>query len=112
MDEAIEEYKRALEINPDHLESRLTLANTYLELGQHGAALEVAGKLPDSIADLADVRLLLGSIHAKLGHADLARKHLAVLSTANPEYAQKLQDLLTDPPSQDHDDAGGLNSRE
>ena len=62
--------------------------------GRYPEALEEIEKASKLQHDQTDVRFLLGAIHAKLGHADLVREQLAPLKTLNPDYAEKLQQLL------------------
>ena len=62
--------------------------------GRYQEALEEIEKASKLLHDQSDVRFLLEAIHAKLGHAGLAREQLAALKTLNPDYAEKLQQLL------------------
>ena len=91
---AIREYKTALEIDADNFEARVNLADAYFDAGRYPEALEEIEKASKLQPEDPEVRSLLGAVHAKLGHADLAREQLAALKTLNPDYAEKLRRLL------------------
>ena len=72
----------------------MNLADAYFDGGRYPEALEEIEKASKLQPDQPDVRFLLGAIHAKLGHVNLAREQLAALKALNPDYAEKLQKLL------------------
>lgn len=94
MEEAIREYKIALEIDGNNFESCGNLADAYFDSGRYAESLEEIKKAFKLKPDNPEVRFLLGQVHAKLGHVDLARDQLSALRALNPDYAAKLQTLL------------------
>jgi tetratricopeptide (TPR) repeat protein len=91
---AIREFEIALEIDANNFEPRVNLANIYFDSARYPEALEEIEKALKLQPENPVVRSLLGAIHAKLGHVNIAREQLAALKTLNPDYAEKLQKIL------------------
>jgi tetratricopeptide (TPR) repeat protein len=73
---AIKEYKQALEVDPDHVPSRLRLAEMYLERSDPLAALPHLEQLQKRFPDRPDIQARLGQCRYLLGDTEEARRLL------------------------------------
>jgi tetratricopeptide (TPR) repeat protein len=89
-DRAVESYRRAVELDPEHEEARLGLAVVLLESKSFAEAVQhleyLCGRLPDNLR----VQVGLAQCRDALGEAETARRLVDVVLTRQPEYAPAL----------------------
>jgi tetratricopeptide (TPR) repeat protein len=87
-DDAIQHFRRSLEVNPNSDDVKFDLANAYFRKREYSQALEVAQQVsPDEQKDDAYMALL-GDIYAHMGSADPARKIFQDEIVRNPDNDQ------------------------
>jgi tetratricopeptide (TPR) repeat protein len=87
-DDAIQQFQRALKVNPNSDDVKFDLANAYFRKREYSQALEVAQQVsPDEQKDDAYMALL-GDIYAHMGSADPARKIFQDEIVRNPDNDQ------------------------
>jgi len=87
-DAAIKEFKRELEISPNHVPARLQIAFEYLKRDQYNDALPLAEKAVQMAPKLYAARNVLGRIWLELGQVDRSIKELEEgvrLAPSSPE---------------------------
>lgn len=62
-DEAIFEYKKAIDLDPENLPVRIKIAKVYAKKGFHGKAFEDLRKIKNEYPDYGPARLALGILH-------------------------------------------------
>lgn len=72
-DEAITEYKKALELNPDFPMALQGLAQTYVKIGKPKDAVALIARLPDDLKNGCTA----GNLHGMAGERDEAKRILA-----------------------------------
>jgi tetratricopeptide (TPR) repeat protein len=87
-DDAIQQFRRALEVNPNSDDVKFDLANAYFKKRAYVQALEIAQQVsPDEQRDDAYMALL-GDIYAHLGKDEPARKIFQDAIARNPDNEQ------------------------
>jgi tetratricopeptide (TPR) repeat protein len=89
-DDALEDYRRALELEPDNLEVRMRLANCLLEANRSEDALEHFLILKQKFPGNEMVRTRLGRCYYAMGQFDEARRVLDELLAEQPRCAAAL----------------------
>ena len=87
-DAAIKEFKRELEISPNHVPARLQIAFEYLKRDQYSDALPLAEKAVELSPKLYAARNVLGRVLLELGQVDRSIKELEEgvrLAPSSPE---------------------------
>jgi tetratricopeptide (TPR) repeat protein len=87
-DAALKEFKRELEISPDHQPSMVQMAFEYLKRDDYNAALPLAEKAVQLAPKMFPARNVLGRVLLQLGQIDRAIKELeegARLAPTSPE---------------------------
>ena len=87
-DAAIKEFKRELEISPNHVPARLQIAFEYLKRDQYNDALPLAEKAVQMAPKLYAARNVLGRVLLELGQVDRSIKELEEgvrLAPSSPE---------------------------
>jgi tetratricopeptide (TPR) repeat protein len=94
--EALEDYRRAVDLRPDDVWARLSLGEVLLYLNRPGDALEhftyLHDRQPDAVASNAAVRLGLARCRRGLGETEEARDLLDVLVRESGQEAQILSE--------------------
>ena len=93
LDAAIREYRKVLEIEPDHAEARLNLATALAERGEFDAANAHFQKVLEIKPDDATVHNNFALALARRGAFDLAISHYQRAIEINPEYAEAHNNL-------------------
>ena len=87
-DDAIRQFQRALEVNPNSDDVKFDLANAYFRKREYSQALDIAQQVsPDEQKDDAYMALL-GDVYAHLGNAEPARKIFQDEIVRNPDNDQ------------------------
>ena len=69
---AEESFTRALELDPEHLKSRINLSRVYLDTGRAGEAIDILEKIIGEEPVYADAYHLAGRAYRQLGETDKA----------------------------------------
>jgi tetratricopeptide (TPR) repeat protein len=88
VDEALEQFKKALEIYPNYLEARYNLGNALLQKGQLGEAIAQYDKALEINPDSAETRHNLGNALLQEGRLDEAIAQYDKALEINPKYAE------------------------
>src|SRR5262249_10735302 len=89
-DEARKNFRRAIELDPDHVEARHRLASLLLDLGQAEEALPHAEYLVQPRPDVPLYRVYLARCRDLLGQQDEAEKLLDGVLAREPHFAPAL----------------------
>jgi tetratricopeptide (TPR) repeat protein len=90
---AVEEFKKAIEINPNYADAYHNLANTYQQMGQLDAAVENYQKALNINPQLWQSYQNLGAIYFNQGQYDLALENIKKALEINPND-ENLQNSL------------------
>lgn len=93
MSDAVQQFQRAIEINPGYVVARVNLGNAYRELKQWDnarASLEEAVRLA---ASDAEANYSLGMVYAQTEDSQRAEQYLVKALQARPEYPEALNNL-------------------
>lgn len=86
--DAIEQFKKAVDLRPDLVEARLDLAKFMLEAGNAGEAVPLLEKALNYDANNLLVHLDLGDAYRLAGRPADAQKHLEWVITKDPKLAE------------------------
>lgn len=86
--QAVLQFRQALEIAPDAVQTRLDLAQALLDLGEMDSASQVLEDILWREAASAEARVLLGTIALQQGDAAKAREHFAAAVRSQPQDAR------------------------
>lgn len=86
-DQALEAYRRVLEMQPDLAEAHLRVAESLKEAGRDEEALEACRKGIEACPEVADLYFLAVGIHEKAGRLEDAEALLEVLALRQPGNA-------------------------
>jgi tetratricopeptide (TPR) repeat protein len=92
-EEALKDYQRALELDPDLTPARLRLAEIYLERADPPAAQPLLERLRQQFPDRADVLARLGECRFQQGRVDEARPLMEAAVVQLPDDPALLIDL-------------------
>jgi tetratricopeptide (TPR) repeat protein len=84
LQDAIQEYRRALSLREDMVDVRLNLARAFLRVGQNEKSKQELEELVRLKQDSAEGHLWLGIVYAKLGDFDRAKSHWETARQLNP----------------------------
>ena len=90
---ALDSYRRALQLNPENLSARLSLAKAYLRLDQIAQAKTEFEKVLRSDPTNADAHAGLGRIALRAGQEDLALGELSAALRQDPNELDANEDL-------------------
>ncbi len=94
-EEAEEEFRKALEIAPDHVEAHINLGNTYKKLGKTGEAVaEYKAALELSPARREIIMYNLATAYMELGQTEEAENILQKVAAGKSEYSPFAYNLL------------------
>jgi tetratricopeptide (TPR) repeat protein len=93
MQKSVEEFKKAIEINPNYADAYHNLANTYQQMGQLDLAIENYQKALSINPQLWQSYQNLAAIYFNQGQFDLAEENMKKALKVNPED-QNLQNSL------------------
>jgi tetratricopeptide (TPR) repeat protein len=86
--EAVEQYRRALELRPRFHDIRNKLALSLLEQGQNELAASELRTVLDGNPRFLAARMNLGLAYHRLGHTDRARREWELAASQDPEHPQ------------------------
>jgi len=86
-EKGIPEFRRELEISPDHVPARLYLAHTFMQQGDYRAALPYAEEAVKLAPRLGNARYALGRALLSLGEVKRAIRELETGVEFEPEHA-------------------------
>ena len=75
LNEAIQEYRKALALYDKMPDVKLSLAKLYVKVGQNEKAKQEFEDLVKDSPEISDAHTWLGILQYKLGHRDLAKRH-------------------------------------
>src|SRR5215472_7526300 len=93
LDQAADEYKRVLRMDPDLIEARVNLGLTYHSLGQYKAAVGELERAVGQRPDLVGANLFLGIDYLKEGFPDKATTPLKAVLRAEPSNREARRTL-------------------
>ena len=93
IDEAIAQYQKALEINPDYMEAHNNLGNAFARLGRFEEAMAQYRKALEIKPDYVEAHYNLGVTFARLGRIDEAIAQYRKALEIKPDYADALNNL-------------------
>jgi tetratricopeptide (TPR) repeat protein len=93
LEQAAEEYKRVLRMDPDLIEARVNLGLTYHSLGQYKAAIGEFQRAVGQRPDLVGANLFLGIDYLKEGFPDRATTPLKAVLQAEPSNREARRTL-------------------
>ena len=82
---AIQQYRRALELNPSFGTARFRSAKVLMGLGHHEAALEELKQLQDLAPDESNVHFMLGRVYRQLDLKADALRHYTIAMNLDPK---------------------------
>jgi tetratricopeptide (TPR) repeat protein len=85
--EAIEEYKKAINVKPDYAEAYYGLGNAYEDAGMHKEAIEEYKKAINVKPDYAEAYCYSGVVYGKLGLYEDAIESFKQAIKVKPDYA-------------------------
>ena len=85
LDQAVEQYRRALESEPNAVDARIELATLYLERGDLAAALSQFEQAKRIAPDELRAREGLGDVHYRMGRLALAIREWQAALAINPD---------------------------
>ena len=85
LNQAVEFYKQALQLNPSYADTYLNLGSTYGEMGHYELAIETFKKAIELAPGLADAHYNLGLAYNGTGEAKKALDHFTVALRLQPE---------------------------
>ncbi|MBM4250876.1 MAG: tetratricopeptide repeat protein [Deltaproteobacteria bacterium] len=85
LQEAIQEYRKALSLYDKMPDVKLNLAKLYVKVGQHEKAKQEFEELVNECPWLSDAHTWLGILQYKLGQRDLAKMHWEKAQESAPE---------------------------
>jgi Tfp pilus assembly protein PilF len=93
VEEAIEQYRFAINFKPDYAEAHNNLALAYISKGLHDKAEEHLKIALSTKPDYAEAHNNLGALYVSRGRPEDALKHLEAALSLKPDYAQAYNNL-------------------
>lgn len=93
-EEAIESFKKALEIQPDYLPATFNIAITLGDLGRYDEALDLLNSVIEKDASIAQCYNSLGYIYYKQKNYIMAKKNFEIAIDLDPNYVEAKTSLL------------------
>ncbi len=93
VEEAIEEYKQAIRINPDDAEAHVNLGVAYVKLGMYKEAIEAYKQAIKIDSDYAEAYYMLGVVYVFLNDSGSALEQYKILKSLDTELANELFNL-------------------
>ncbi len=94
VEEAIEEYKQAIRINPDDATAHINLGVAYVESGMYKEAIEACKQAIRIDPDYADAYVILGAAYVLLNDIDSALEQYKILENLDSEMADELFNIM------------------
>jgi tetratricopeptide (TPR) repeat protein len=91
--QAVEQYRRALAIQPDHLEAQLNLGSTLTDLAQYLEAEQHLKTALEIKPDFAKAHYALGKLYVRLNRLEVAKQQYALAIRSEPGMAAAHYDL-------------------
>ncbi len=91
--EALQEYKDAVALAPDHYDAHLGLARTYMRMREREQALQAAERALDLDAEHHDAYLIQGVVHFLADELDQAEERLEMARERAPDEPEPLLTL-------------------
>jgi len=87
---ALQQYRRALEINPSFGIARFRSAKVLLSMQRFDAALDELKQLQDMAPDESNVHFMLGRVYKQLGNKSEALRHYTIAMNLDPKVSSSL----------------------
>jgi tetratricopeptide (TPR) repeat protein len=94
LDKAIEEYKKATELNPNHLQAHMNLGTVYIEQKKYDQAIEEFGTVVKLNYYWGKAHYNLGYIYLLKGEKEKAQGELKILKMMGSGLADRLEERL------------------
>lgn len=94
LDQAIEEYKRAVELNPNHLKAYMNLGVVYMRQEKYDQAIEEFSAVVKLNYYHANAHYNLGYIYILKGEKEKAQEELKVLKMIGSGLAERLEERM------------------
>ena len=94
LDQAIEEYKKAVELNPNHLKAHMNLGAAYMRQEKYDQAIEEFSMVVKLNYYHANAHYNLGYIYSLKGEKEKAQEELKVLKMIGSGLADRLEERI------------------
>lgn len=94
LDEAIEEYKKAVELNPNHLKAHMNLGAAYMRQEKYDQAIDQFSTVVKLNYYHANAHYNLGYIYVLKGEKEKAQEELKVLKMIGSGLADRLEERM------------------
>jgi Flp pilus assembly protein TadD len=94
LDQAIEEYEKAVELNPSHLKARMNLGAAYMRQEKYDQAIEEFSTVVKLNYYHANAHYNLGYIYSLKGEKEKAQEELKVLKMIGSGLAERLEERI------------------
>ena len=94
LDQAIEEYKKAVELNPNHLKAHMNMGAAYMRQEKYDQAIEEFSMVVKLNYYHANAHYNLGYIYSLKGEEEKAQEELKVLKMIGSGLAERLEERM------------------
>jgi tetratricopeptide (TPR) repeat protein len=94
LDKAIEEYKKATELNPNHLQAHMNLGTVYIEQKKYDQAIEEFNTVVKLNYYWGKAHYNLGYIYLLKGDKEKAQEELKILKMMGSGLADRLEERM------------------
>jgi uncharacterized protein (TIGR03032 family) len=92
--EAIEEFQKALGVQPDYLPALLNIGISLADIGRYAEALEALNNVIEQDASIAEAYNSIGFVYYQMGNLQLARENFSKAIDVKPDYNQARASLV------------------
>ena len=85
-DEALKEYKTAIDLSPDYVEAYINLADLYVQMQEHPKAMELYQKILSFSPDSIQIRYKLAALYKEKKFVKQAIQEYSKLLEINPDF--------------------------
>jgi tetratricopeptide (TPR) repeat protein len=90
---AVDDFRRALLLNPEYADAKINLAKLLASLGRHAEVVALLSSVVEHRREDSDLQMLLANSLAELGRFDDAIRHYEAAADAAPQAARPLVSL-------------------
>jgi len=94
LDKAIEEYKKAAELNPNHLQAHMNLGTVYIEQKKYDQAIEEFNTVVKINYYYGKAHYNLGYVYLLKGEKEKAQEELKILKMMGSGLADRLEERM------------------